>query len=169
MYRFLKVLLFVQFLSLNISARDFCEQTSEVINQMPEIKGNIELKILKGSANGAAYVSIYNPTREVITLCKVSISENVLDRVELHDHISRKDENGQEYMEMIEIPEMEIQPGGTLRLVPGGKHLMLMEIKPTLCAFKQLTFTFTFRNSSGVNSEIIKKVSLKGSKRCKIN
>lgn len=167
---FLKVLLLAQFLLCNTNyAESVCEKSLVTANQMPEIKGDIQLKILKGSANGAAYVSIYNPTQEIITLCKVSIAENAVDRVELHDHINRKDENGQEYMEMIEIPEMEIQPGGTLRLAPGGKHLMLMEIKPTLCAFKELTFTFTFRNASGANVEITQKVSLKGSKRCEKN
>lgn len=169
MYHFFQVLLFLQFLSLNISAEDVCEQPSEVIKQMPEIKGDIELKILNGTANGAAYVSIYNPTREVITLHKVSIAENVLDRVELHDHVSRKNDIGQEYMEMIEIPEMEIQPGGTLRLVPGGKHLMLMEMKSTLCAFKELTFTFKFRNVGGDSFEITQKASLKTTKRCESN
>ncbi len=164
---FLKVLLFVQFLLLNINyAEDVCDQKLITINQAPEIKGEIQLKILKGSANGAAYVSIYNPMREAITLYKVSIAENVVDRVELHDHTERKNENGQEYMEMIEIPEIEIQSGGTLRLSPGGKHLMLMDIKPNLCAFKQLTFTFVFRNLSGENFEITQKVELKNSKRC---
>ena len=69
-------------------------------------------------------------------------------------------------MEMIEIPVMEIQPGGTLRLAPGGKHIMLIDIKQTLCAFKELTFTFHFRNSHGQTFEITKKASLKTAKRC---
>jgi copper(I)-binding protein len=133
---------------------------------LPEIKDEIQLKILKGSANGAAYVSVYNPTKEVITIYQVSVTENVLDRVELHDHIERTDENGQKYMEMIAIPEMEIQPGGTLRLAPGGRHLMLMDIKQTLCAFKELTFTFHFRNSQGETFETTKKTSLTKAKRC---
>lgn len=133
---------------------------------LPEIKDEIQLKILKGAANGAAYVSIYNPSREIVTLYKISIAENVLDRVELHDHIERTDENCQKYMEMIEIPAMEIQPGGTLRLAPGSKHIMLLDIKQTLCAFKMLTFTFHFRNSNGQTFEITKKASLTTAKRC---
>lgn len=133
---------------------------------VPEIKDEIQLKILKGTANGAAYVSIYNPSLEIVTLYNISITENVLDRVELHDHIERTDENGQKYMEMIAIPAMEIQPGSTLRLAPGGKHIMLMDVKQTLCAFKQLTFTFHFRDSHNQTFEIIKKASLTTAKRC---
>ncbi len=106
---------------------------------------NLELKILNGPKNGAGYVSIYNGNTYAITLYKVEVTPDVFDRVELHDHVPRKDENGKEYMEMIEIPEMEIAPGSTLFLQRGGKHLMLMGIKPTLCGFKKLRFEFLFR------------------------
>ena len=106
---------------------------------------NLELKILNGAANGAAYVSIYNGNICAITLCKVEVEPDVFDRVELHDHVPRKDENGTEFMEMIEIPEMEIAPGSTLFLQPGGKHMMLMGIKSSLCQFKKLKFTLFFK------------------------
>ncbi len=109
---------------------------------------NLELKILNGPQNGAAYVSIYNGGAEAVTLCKVTVEPEVFDRVELHDHVPRKDENGTEYMEMIEIPEMEIAPGATLFLQPGGKHLMLMGIKSSLCQFKKLTFQFFFKGKN---------------------
>jgi copper(I)-binding protein len=162
---FLYILLLSQLIFAETNhASDSLANDSEIT--IPEIKDEIQLKILKGTANGAAYVSIYNPSREVVTLYKISINENALDRVELHDHIERTDENGQKYMEMIEIPTMEIQPGGTLRLAPGGKHIMLMDIKQTLCAFKQLTFTFHFRNSNNQTFETTKKANLTKAKRC---
>lgn len=106
---------------------------------------NLELKILNGPRNGAGYVSIYNGNAFAVTLHKVEVQPEVFDRVELHDHVPRKDENGTEYMEMIEIPEMEISPGSTLFLQRGGKHLMLMGIKPNFCGFKKLVFEFLFR------------------------
>ena len=106
---------------------------------------NLELKILNGPKNGAAYASVYNGNAFAVTLYKVEVQPEVFDRVELHDHVPRKDENGTEYMEMIEIPEMEISPGSTLFLQRGGKHLMLMGIKPNLCGVKNLTFEFFFR------------------------
>ncbi|MEI7493366.1 MAG: copper chaperone PCu(A)C [Alphaproteobacteria bacterium] len=106
---------------------------------------NLELKILNGPKNGAGYASIYNGNAFAVTLYKVEALPVVFDRVELHDHVPRKDENGTEYMEMIEIPEMEIAPGATLFLQRGGKHLMLMGIKSSLCGVKNLTFEFFFR------------------------
>jgi len=105
---------------------------------------DLRTKILNGPQNGAAYVSIYNGNLYAVTLRKVEVSPEVFDRVELHDHVKRVDCTGIEYMEMIEIPEMEIAPGQTLFLAPGCKHLMLMDIKPTYCQAKTLTFKFTF-------------------------
>ncbi len=106
---------------------------------------NLGLKILNGPKNGAGYASVYNGNAFAVTLYKVEVQPEVFDRVELHDHVPREDKNGTQYMEMIEIPEMEIAPGATLFLQRGGKHLMLMGIKPTLCGFKKLTFEFFFR------------------------
>jgi copper(I)-binding protein len=126
---------------------------------------NLELKILNGAKNGAGYVSVYNGNTYAITLYKVEVTPNVFDRVELHDHVPRKDENGSEYMEMIEIPEMEISPGSTLFLQPGGKHLMLMNLKSTLCSYKKLLFKFFFR--CGKNSFLnTLEVDVPKNKRC---
>lgn len=133
----------------------------------PEIKGNIILNILAGAKNGAAYVEIYNPNTELVVLESVKIEEtNSLDSIELHDHIKKVDENNNEYMEMIEVPEFEIQPGSTLRLSKGSKHIMLMGIKQNICSFKLLNFIFNFRNSKGEKFFINKKASLENSKRC---
>ncbi len=111
-----------------------------------EIK-NLELRILNGTQNGAAYVSIYNGNTYAVTLHKVEVEPEVFDQVELHDHVPRKKENGIEYMEMVEIPEMEIAPGATLFLQRGGKHLMLIGIKLSLCQFEKLEFQFFFRGN----------------------
>lgn len=129
-----------------------------------EVK-NIELKILNGPKNGAAYLSIYNGNKYAVTLYKVEVEPNVFERIELHDHVPRKDENGTEYMEMIEIPEMEISPGSTLFLQRGGKHLMLMGIKPILCKQKNLKFKLFFKNRQKEFKRII-KVDLPKGPRC---
>lgn len=126
---------------------------------------NLELKILNGPKNGAAYASVYNGNAFAVTLYKVEVQPEVFDRVELHDHVPREDENGTEYMEMIEIPEMEISPGSTLFLQRGGKHLMLMGIKPNLCGVKNLTFEFFFRTGKGSFQQKV-DVAVPSSKRC---
>ncbi len=129
-----------------------------------EIKG-LELKILNGAKNGAGYVSIYNGNSYAVSLYKVEVEPGVFDRVELHDHVPRKDENGVEYMEMIEIPEMEIAPGSTLFLQRGGKHLMLMGINSTLCSFKELKFEFSFRHGGDTFQRSV-EVNVSDDKRC---
>lgn len=134
-------------------------------NEKIEIK-DLELKILKGAKNGAAYVRVYNGNSYVVSLYKVEIEPEVFDRVELHDHVPRRDENGVEYMEMIEIPEMEIAPGATLVLQRGGKHLMLMGIKSTLCSFKKLKFTFSFRHDGSTFERGVEVSIADGSERC---
>ncbi len=126
---------------------------------------DLELKILNGPRNGAAYVSIYNGHAYAVTLYKVEVEPDVFDRVELHDHVSRKDENCTEFMEMIEIPEMEIAPGATLFLQPGGKHLMLMGIKSALCQFKKLKFQFLFKGKDSKFQQAI-EVDIPKSPRC---
>lgn len=119
-----------------------------------EIK-NLELNILKGAKNGAGYVSIYNGNTFAISLHTVAVQPEVFDHIELHDHVPRKDENGIDYMEMIEIPEIEIAPGATLFLQPGYKHLMLMNIRSNLCSHKTLRFEFSFRSTQGDFSKTI--------------
>jgi len=116
---------------------------------------NLELNILKGVKNGAGYVSIYNGNTFTINLHTVTVQPEVFDHIELHDHVPRKDENGIDYMEMIEIPEIEIAPGATLFLQPGSKHLMLMNISPNLCQHKTLRFEFSFRSTQGNFSKTI--------------
>ena len=128
---------------------------------------DLRTKILNGPKNGAAYVSIYNGNSYAITLQKVEVTPGVFDRVELHDHIVRIDANGNKYMQMIEISAMEIAAGETLSLVPGSRHLMLMDIKPTYCNEKTLTFKFLFRKNSGETFDINVEVPVeKDSQRC---
>jgi copper(I)-binding protein len=128
---------------------------------------DLTTKILNGPKNGAAYVNIYNGNQFPVTLYKVKVTPEVFDRVELHDHVERTAVAGHKYMQMIEIPEMEIAPGQTLFLAPGSKHLMLMDIKPTYCGEKTLTFKFSFRKNSRETFDISVEIPVvKDSPRC---
>lgn len=126
---------------------------------------HLELKILNGVRNGAAYVGIYNGNSYTVNLYKVKVDPEVFDRIELHDHVPRTDENNTHYFEMIEIPEIEIAPGSTIFLQKGGKHLMLMGIQPAFCSYKKLSFNFFFRSEKG---DFIKQVyaDISNKKRC---
>lgn len=127
---------------------------------------NFKTSILAGSKNGAAYLDIHNRHTQTVTLYKIDVDPKVFDRVELHDHVERTKDDGTKYMEMLDVPAMEITPGHTLVLQPGGKHLMLMEIKPNYCQFKKLTFKFYFRDKLGKKFVIESKVTTKKGTRC---
>ncbi len=142
-------------------------ESSVVVKEQGIVIEGLTTKILNGAKNGAAYVKIQNNSLYAVTLYKVEVTPEVFDRVELHDHIERTDAAGNKYMQMIKIPEMEIAASKTLSLFPGSRHLMLMDIKPTYCNEKTLTFKFSFRKDSGEEFDISVEVPvLKDSQRC---
>ena len=67
----------------------------------------------------AGYLSIHNPTDNVVTL--VGVSSERFAKVEFHESIA---EDGVMRMEMLH--QLTIAPGATVELAPGGKHLMMM-------------------------------------------
>ena len=68
----------------------------------------------------AGYLSIHNPTDNTVTL--ISVSSERFAKIELHESIS---EEGVVRMEMLH--HLTIEPGATVELAPGGKHLMMMK------------------------------------------
>ena len=67
----------------------------------------------------AGYMSIHNPTDIAVTL--VGVSSVRFAKVEFHESIS---DEGVMRMEMLH--RLIIEPGATVDLAPGGKHLMMM-------------------------------------------
>lgn len=71
----------------------------------------------------AAYMKIRNPRPTAVKL--VGASSPIATRIE--PMITTKQvRNGQEILGMETVPELEIPPGATLELKPGGNHLMVM-------------------------------------------
>ena len=128
----------------------------------------LRFSILNGAANGAAYVNIQNCENDKIILYAINIKPEVCNKVELHDHVERTDSNGNPYMQMIKIPAMEIEPGKILKLFPGSKHIMLMNInRLAYCQATSLTLTFCFRKISGEMFEVNVTVPIeKETQRC---
>ena len=71
----------------------------------------------------AAYMKITNLGQGSLRL--VGASSSVATRVEPMI-TTRKERNGQEILGMEAVPDLEIAPGATLELKPGGDHLMIM-------------------------------------------
>ncbi len=101
-----------------------------------------------GSAeNGAAYMVLNNEGKEADKL--VAASSPAADRVELHTHI---DEGG--VMKMRQINTVDIASGGTVKLAPGGLHVMLLGLKAPLVKGKAFPLTLTFEKAGTVLVEI---------------
>jgi copper(I)-binding protein len=70
---------------------------------------------------GAAYLTVVNHGPEPDRL--VAVESSLAHAAELHESV---EEEG--VMRMVAHPEgLDLPPGGTLELVPGGKHIMLIE------------------------------------------
>jgi copper(I)-binding protein len=74
---------------------------------------------MSGSGMRAAYMTLMNHDDEPITL--TSISSPQFEIVELHQTIVEDD-----VARMRQVGELVIPPRGSVRLEPGGRHLMMM-------------------------------------------
>jgi hypothetical protein len=146
------------FIALNSTAFSGSNSKSEI--QTVDYKDKIQikdvsLKILRGAQNGAAYLKAHNSLEHKITLYKIEVEDDFFERIELHDHVQRENADGEKYFEMIDIPEMEIEPGATLELKSGSKHIMLIGTKKSLCQCAALKFTLFFRSNGQEFSKVI--------------
>lgn len=60
-------------------------------------------------------------------------------------HVTTKTANG---MEMKQTSNFTLAPGGTLKLAPGGNHLMFMNLSKALAAGDEQQLTVTFKDGS---------------------
>lgn len=128
----------------------------------------LKAKVLAGTPNGALYVEIQNCEDCKIILHEVKIDPVICRKVELHDHVERISASGVPFLEMIEIPAMEINSGATLKLIPGSKHIMLIGIDHiSYCREQALNLTFCFRKVTGEEFEVAVDFPIdKKTKRC---
>lgn len=76
----------------------------------------------------------------------VAARSDAADRVELHDHIH---EGG--VMKMRRVEAIEVPAGETVKLEPGGLHMMLLDLKHPLKAGENLDLTLVFEKAGEVH------------------
>jgi periplasmic copper chaperone A len=91
-----------------------------------------------GARNGASYLTIRSPTADRLTAAASPVAE----RVELH--LSTM-EGG--VMRMREVPAIDLPPGETVTLKPGGLHVMLMGLKQPLQPGEIIPLTLEFEKA----------------------
>lgn len=109
-----------------------CQQKAEVSAdgawvRLPAVAGN----------PGAAYFTIHGGSSPVTLL---AASAPFAVRTELHE--SMKGHSGM--MSMAPVKDVAVAPGATVKFEPGGKHVMLFDIAPTLQPGTRAPLTLSF-------------------------
>jgi copper(I)-binding protein len=99
-----------------------------------------------GATVGAGYVTIRNTGSRTERL--TSAASDAADRVELHEMTVT---NGM--MRMHPVPAIEIPPGGTVTLAPGGLHIMFLDINTPFTAGSTVPVTLHFEHQGDVEVE----------------
>lgn len=97
--------------------------------------------------NGAGYLTITNHGQEADRL--VSAQSPASSKVELHTIVAEGN-----VRKMRPIPAIEIEPGRTVELKPGGFHVMLLGLKRPLSSGKTIPLTVTFEKAGSVTVEV---------------
>ncbi len=136
-------------------------------------------RALKGAANGSAYLSILQTGDTADKLIRASC--DACERMEIHDHITDRATNAKK---MVEVKDITI-PGSKdhcnfitcfftqpkpIEFVKGGKHLMLMNLKPGASDLKEVDIKLTFEKAGDVvvkfNAENLDGTPHKGCNGC---
>ncbi|MEY2777525.1 MAG: hypothetical protein RLY30_1623 [Pseudomonadota bacterium] len=99
----------------------------------------------EGQPNAAAFVEIHNHGKSADRLTAVKFPSAVVGRGELH---SMSHEDGK--MVMRELKGVALPAGGTIKMQPGGDHLMLIGLKRSLKVGETLEATLVFEKAGEV-------------------
>ncbi|MFU8840549.1 MAG: copper chaperone PCu(A)C [Nitriliruptoraceae bacterium] len=115
---------------------------------------------------GAVYLDIANTTEVDDALLGARVDASVAGRVELHETFDADAEghdgmddgamdddamgDGSAMMGMREVERLELPTGATVRLVPGGHHLMLLDLAEDLVPGTEFDLTLIFAEAGEV-------------------
>jgi len=97
--------------------------------------------------NGAIYLELTNKGGSPDTLLRVE--SQAADAAEVHE--TKIDEN--DVMRMTPLTKLEIPVDGSVKLEPGGKHIMLVNLKHELKAGEKVGLTLIFANAGSLTVE----------------
>lgn len=97
---------------------------------------------------GAVYVTIQNRGDAPERLLGASTAK--AETAELHTHVTEND-----VMKMRAVDAIEVAPGDTFKLAPGGVHVMLMGLASPLVEYGSFPMTLHFEHAGDVEIEVI--------------
>lgn len=99
--------------------------------------------------NSAAYAVITNRGAETDRLVGASVDASVAGRVELHTTVKEG-----EMMRMVQVEGWDIEPGASLELMPGGNHIMILELAKQFVVGDAFTLTLVFEQAGEIEVEV---------------
>ena len=104
-------------------------------------------ELLPGKQDTVAYMALHNNSQRDCHL--VGGASGVANKIEVHEHTHH---NGR--MRMQKTEALLIPPGETVRLQPGGYHLMVMGVTSGLKGGEQFTLSLEFSDCPALNLQI---------------
>jgi hypothetical protein len=92
----------------------------------------------------ALYFTLENNGSEADTL--YAVETDIAKMVQIHETYSNGDVMG-----MREIGKIIIEPGSSVKLKPGGMHIMVMRLKRDIKKGDEIDFTLYFRNEDKIS------------------
>jgi len=97
--------------------------------------------------NGAAYLSLRNSGASADAL--LGAETPVASRAEVHEHAMRDG-----VMRMQAVEALALPPGESVRMAPGGLHLMLFDLKAPLRRGQRFPVTLHFRDAPAMEVQV---------------
>jgi copper(I)-binding protein len=95
---------------------------------------------------GAIYLNLLAATGD--RLLQASVPHSVSGEAQLHETVVQHDSSGGgDTMKMRQVSSIELPAGQTIRLEPGGFHVMLIDLKHGLKAGDKLSLTLRFERA----------------------
>ena len=92
----------------------------------------------------ALYFTLENNGSEADTL--YAVKTDIAKMVQIHETYSNGDVMG-----MREIGKIIVEPGSSVKLEPGGTHIMVMRLKRDIKIGDEIDFTLYFRNADKIS------------------
>ena len=99
---------------------------------------------LPGASVTAGYCQMENRGDRAATLVGFGTARADDPKVEMHETLRGEGDGGTEMVRMRHLPELELGPGATVTLAPGGRHLMIFNAPRA----RNLTLQATFADGS---------------------
>lgn len=97
--------------------------------------------------NGAVYLKITNQGQGADRL--IAAQTPAASKAELHTMVAEG-----EVMKMRQVPAIEVAPGKSVELAPGGLHVMLIGLKGPLAGGRTIPLTVTFEKAGSTTIEV---------------